>query len=246
MANILPEAERLRRYTPDYFLSTKWVENCSWHEQTLRTDQLSAIGYSLGYWTYRQVCDRLAALDVDYTRPRHLPGSKYDALLAALDEGRSRSPRLVADIGCGRGEMLLSYHLLGVECVGIDPSPGAEVLVPQTMAWSGVEDYRLLNSGFADGLATLEKEPVDTIVFCESIEHVRETEFTTGWRLVRNILTRSAGLFIAVNWMDYWPIPVDNTGYDHIRRIDDALYDRLSADARSVIFREGSHLVLQF
>jgi hypothetical protein len=87
---------------------------------------------------------------------------------------------------------------------------------------------------------------IDTIIFCESVEHISSDEFTLGWPLVCQVLDRTAGRCIFTNRVDFWPIPVDRTGYDHITRIDDGLYDRLTRDARSTIFREGSHLVLQF
>ena len=37
-----------------------------------------------------------------------------------------------------------------------------------------------------------------------------------------------------------------NAGWNHIATIDDTTYDSLAAQAKSVVFRQGSHLVLQF
>lgn len=247
MTKTLPEGERLSHYTAkSYYLPTRWVENRSWHHKTLRSDQLAAIGYSLGYPTFRQICTRLSHLGIHHDHPRVLPPGPYCPLVQVLGKGRSRTPNLVLDVGCGRGELMLSYYLLGIPCIGADPSPGAATLVPQTMAWEGIEGYRFVNKGLRDALTDLHDEPVDTIIFCESIEHIREEEFDQAWPIATDVLTRSHGLLIIVNWIDFWPIPVDKTGYDHIRRIDNRLYDRLSKDARHTTFRDRSHLVLQF
>lgn len=240
----LPEKERLQKYTAkDYFLPTRWIENQSWHKKTLRTDQLAVLAYSLGYSNYAQMCKRLARLGIKRDEPKKLVGS-YKQLISGLEKGKTRNPQMVIDIGCGRGELLLAYHMLGIECVGIDPSPGAETLIPQTMRWENVYHWSFINKGMLEGLKEIEF--ADTIVMCESIEHVRENEFGHGWGLVCNLLRESQGLFIVANWVNYHPIPIDSTGYDHIRRIDNPFFDRLSKDAKKVVFRKGSHLVLQF
>lgn len=245
MVKILPEQERLKKYTAEeYYLPTRWIENQSWHKKTLRTDQLAAIAYSLGYTSYAQMCNQLATLGVKQGEPRKLVSS-YKPLTLLLKHGAKRKPQKVVDIGCGRGELLLAYYLLGIDCIGIDPSPGAKNLIPKTMQWEKVESWRFINKGMFTGLSEIKEESIDTIVMCESIEHVRENEFAKSWTLICEILKRTNGLFIVTNWINYHPIPVDSTGYDHIRRIDNPFYDRLSAFAQ-VIFRRGSHLVLQF
>lgn len=246
MANILPEGERLKKYTAqDYYLPTRWIENQSWHKKTLRSDQLAAIGYSLGYKNYAEVCNRLKKFGISRERMKDLPNVKYDALVKELESGKQRTPRVVVDVGCGRGELLLAYHLLGVECVGIDPSPGAKELVPKTMAWGNVKWWEFINKGLLPGLQTIHRK-IDTVIMCESIEHIREGEFKAGWQIICEKLSQTSGMFIVVNWINYHPIPIDRTGYDHIRRIDNPFYDRLSVDAKNVIFRRGSHLVLEF
>jgi len=244
MVNTLPEKERLLKYTAeDYYLPKKWVENQSWHDKTLRTDQLSVLAYSLGYTNYGQMCRQLAGLGVDKDRPLKLV-STYMPLIMKLGEGANRVPSAVVDIGCGRGELLLAYSLLGIDCIGIDPSPGAKTLVPITMGWENITQWELINKGMHQGL--LDIPYADTIIMCESIEHVRPEEFANGWKRVCELLTARQGLFIVANWITYHPIPIDNTGYDHIRRIDDAFFDTLSRDAREVVFRQKSHLVLRF
>lgn len=244
MVETLPENQRLAKYTAkDYYLPTRWIENQSWHKKTLRTDQLAAIGYALGYTKYAHICERLARFGIEADKPKKLVSS-YLPMILALGSSRKRTPERVIDVGCGRGELLLAFHILGIPCIGIDPSPGAKTLVPQTMAWEKVTGYHFVNQGMYDGLKDIQS--ADTIIMCESIEHVRESEFTKGWLEVCRLLNKSHGLFIVVNWINYHPIPRDKTGYDHITRIDNPFYDRLSKCAKKVVFRRKSHLVLQF
>jgi len=245
MVETLPELERLKKYTAkDYYLPTRWIENQSWHKKTLRSDQLAAIAYSLGYKNYAAMCKQLNMFGININRMKDLPDVQYGTLIKELDVKRTRTPKFVVDIGCGRGELLLSYQLLNIDCVGIDPSPGAKELVPQTMKWEDIKQYKFINCGMLEGLRQIES--ADTIVMCESIEHVREIEFNKAWKIVCDLLNKTHGLFIVTNWINYHPIPVDGTGYDHIRRIDNVFYDTLSLDAKKVIFRRGSHLVLEF
>ena len=79
-----------------------------------------------------------------------------------------------------------------------------------------------------------------TIVFNESLEHIPEDE---GNEILRIISTWSNTRLIIVNVLGMHPIAVDDSGWNHIRRVDDALYDRISAFG-TVAFRRGSHLVV--
>lgn len=242
MPKILPEDQRIKKYTRGYFTSRQIPEIQSWFRQTLRTDQLSAIGYALGYPSYDAVCKALS-LSSD---PKVLPARKFHELVADLGEGATRVPSGVVDVGCGRGELLASFIYLNVPCWGIDPAPGAAELVPETMQWVATDGYDFINKGMYAGLTEIPRDaPVDTVIMCESIEHIRETEFDRGWKYIKDVLLKDGGLFIVVNWIDYHPIRPDPSGYDHIRYVTDEFYDTLAEQAKSTVFRRGSHLVLE-
>lgn len=247
MVKILSEDERLKKYTPEYFTGRRCPEIRTWEAQRLRPDQLAAIGYALGYPDYESV-RRVLSLDKD---PRAIPDFLFSRYACMLDEHKTRTPGCILDIGCGRGELMLSFGIIGLRCVGIDPSPGAAELIPVTMdTWYRVqqEEYEFWPCNMQNGIGHVWDRGIllDTVIMCESMEHIPEDEFETAWPVVCELLTETGGMFIAVNHIDKWPIPVDHTGYDHIRRVDDDLYDRLIKSAREVIFRQGSHLVLGF
>ena len=87
----------------------------------------------------------------------------------------------------------------------------------------------------------------DTVIFCESVEHIPGKEFFAAFEIIKNMLTVTSGLMIITNWIYFHPIQKNrNMDWNHITTIDDAVYDSLAAQAKSVVFRQGSHLVLQF
>jgi hypothetical protein len=111
--------------------------------------------------------------------------------------------------------------------------------------WANTDDFIFFNTDSTTGIQKLIDMEVgfDTVILCESLEHIKKAEFERTWDLIKSELS---GLFIVVNWVKNHPLGPDGTGYDHIRLVDDKLYDRLSKDASRVIFRKGSHLVLEF
>lgn len=132
-----------------------------------------------------------------------------------------RDPGLVYSIGCGHGILEAKMEQMGCRVTGIDPSPGPK------------EIYR--------GTQLLDEYPGggDTIIFCESLEHIPVEDIFTTWSRIP-----STARIIIVNWVDHMPIEPEPPFNDHITLIDDALYDKLS-EGRNVILRRGSHLVLQ-
>jgi hypothetical protein len=230
----LPEVQRLRKYTRDYFTARACPEIQSWHKKILRTDIASCLCYALG--------------NPDVEAMRKVSGIPFREHLDKIAAGATRTPKLAVDIGAGRGEILALLSLLDITAIGLDPSPGADVLVPQTMAeWAPQSKFHMFyNLDSYRGMCILEDLAIDTIIMCESLEHIREEEFDQTWELICASLRKTSGLFIVGNWIKNHPLGVDGTGYDHIRRVDDALYNKLASDATKTLVRKGSHMVLQF
>lgn len=136
------------------------------------------------------------------------------------DVDTPRNPGVITSIGCGEGVLEAFLERLGHTVVGVDPSPGARALYRGT--W-------LVDRYSGDG---------GTVLFVESLEHLPTDVLDDIWR---RIPTQTR--IIIVNWPTYHPIEPDGTGWDHITRVDDDLYDRLSVGHR-VVKRHGSHLVL--
>lgn len=129
-----------------------------------------------------------------------------------------RDPGLIYSIGCGTGEWESKMEEMGYEVIGVDPSEGPHEL------YNG---KKIINKYPGGG---------DTIVFCESIEHIPENELNK----ILNVIPKRARVII-VNWVDYHPIAPDGS-LDHITRIDDDFYDEITK-GKKVIVRNGSHLV---
>lgn len=132
-----------------------------------------------------------------------------------------RQPQTIYSIGCGEGYMERELERLGCEVFGVDPAPGLK--------------------GKYLGKTLLEKYTGggDTIIFCESIEHLYPEQFQEIWDKIP-----ACAWVIFVNWLNFHPIEKDNTGYDHVTTINDEYYDKISYGQR-IIFRQGSHMVLE-
>ena len=164
---------------------------------------------------------------------------------------KKRSPQLVVNVGCGLGTIDAALTYAGVRCIGIDPSPGARDGYVETFAdWLGVPPYRFINNKADVAVAQIREgdHVPDTVIMCESIEHIPKHEFDSFWSQIVPMLRASAGVFIVTNGLSdaHFPVIVDGTGWCHIRQIDDDLYDHLGSFAKRTLFRYKSHLVLQF
>ena len=135
----------------------------------------------------------------------------------------------VLSIGAGRGLLERKLSELGAEVTSLD-----------------LADFRIdKGHRFITGnLDAVPDEDFDAVVMCEVIEHIDEDEFERNWPRMVAILKRTHGRFVVTNWKEFHPIP--KNGWDHVREINDSVYDRLERDAVKTLVREGSHLVLQF
>lgn len=129
----------------------------------------------------------------------------------------------VMSIGCGEGALEVELERLGCEVTGVDPSPGARELYRGKILQDDV--------GGIEGCAT--------VLFCESLEHLPLDTVRALWPRI----TPGARIVIT-NWQTWHPIEPSPDGWDHITRVDDALYDELAFGHR-VVLRRGSHLVLE-
>lgn len=151
--------------------------------------------------------------------------------------GGLRRPVHVLDVGAGRGELSAMFALCGIPVTGVEPH--ATKLYERTLrSWAKAEPRVVADVAKV-------KEPADTVIFCESLEHIPEDVFDAMWDRIVPWLNQYQGRLIVANWEENHPIEPDGTGWDHVRRVDDALYDQL-AEGRSVVFRRGSHLVVDF
>ena len=154
-----------------------------------------------------------------------------------------RQPKNVLDIGSGRGEVISSFAYLNSQCTGIESGGQAVELHKLTATKFFGPSFKPIlpiTKSLGDAIEELDLTQFDTIVICETIEHIEAEEFNLAWHCIKSEFT---GLIIITNWLDYHPIPIQLP--DHVRLTDDALYDQLSMDAAECIYRDRSHLVLK-
>ena len=164
---------------------------------------------------------------------------------------KKRTPKLVVNVGCGLGMLDATLAYAGVRCIGIDPSPGSKEGYDQTFKfWLNNSDYIFINQKADVGIDQVIKNYglPDTIIMCEVIEHIPESEFNKFWLKIVPILRENRGIFIIAGGLakDHFPTIIDGTGWCHIREINDDLYDHLASCAKETLFRYRSHLVLKF
>lgn len=154
-----------------------------------------------------------------------------------------RRPNKVLEIGGGRGEVANVFEYLGSACTSLEPGLHADQLYAFTAKLFFGKTFPAVSPITIDLKNFTQKydfDQFDTIVFCESIEHVTESEFWSFWQ---KICAQFHGMIIIVNWLYYHPIPVSPPG--HIFEINDAVYDCLVNDSKRCLYRNHSHLILE-
>lgn len=220
------------------------------------------LSLEIEYWKLRQLrfYDAYIALahifGVNFSYIRHsvqdlrTPNETWDIdkQIESVRYYSQRIPNRVFEIGAGRGDLVCTLQNMGV------PVDSCEVH-PDTIEWFYRTGQHFFGAEFRPNLPIIgniedldiDWKLYDTIVMVECIEHINELAFKKVWA---NIVKNFKGRFIVVNDMWFHPIEIGgdwkNAELEHCRQIDDLVYDEMSKDAKTVIFREGSHLVLEF
>jgi 2-polyprenyl-3-methyl-5-hydroxy-6-metoxy-1,4-benzoquinol methylase len=196
----------------------------------------------------------LYAHDIDYgsifkefprvTFPQGKEGSEHYTLkqqLEFLQKNKKRTPKNILEIGGGRGEITNTLAYLGYNVTSVEFHPNAEKLFKETgiKFFNKEQSYNLINENIKD--VELDLSKFDTIIMCESIEHIPEKHFNNFYQ---NLIKNFKGYFILTNWIH--PFPIFVSGTEHCRRIDNELYDNFSKNAKRTVFRRKSHLCLEF
>jgi len=158
-----------------------------------------------------------------------------------LNQNKKRTPKNILEIGGGRGEVanFLTYHKYNI--TSIEFSESAEEWYNKTAIqyFNQKVPVKLLNVNIKD--IDFDLAQYDTIIMCESLEHIPEEHFE---KFYNNIKDNFNGYFIITNWLKYHPIKAN--GDEHCRDIDDNLYDSFSKHALRTVFRNKSHLCLEY
>lgn len=207
-------------------------------------DALAAVAYAVGVESFARVQEIFGFSDGGR--------SDYDGLDAGGQLGKlfphmSRLPRGVLDIGSGRCEVPLALASLGSPVQIVEPNNSKRDWLSET--WEKM--FPNVDMGLVslcelpcqDCFGQVDLSSVDTLMLVETLEHIPEGDFAKFWEVAKPALARNGGMLVAANWVNYHPLDV--TGPEHCRRVDDSIYDWLAEGGR-VVFRMGSHLVVQY
>lgn len=232
-------------YTHDLQMGNK-TSCCktAWYAGQLRDgDQCSAIGYAFGLTSFESIRKLFGF--------KHLAGYDPDPLIGArkqmemLFNNKVRTPKGVLDVGAGKGDISVALSYVGIDVQMIEPSHAGCKLVSETKKQFDMTtaDFDVIERPFDQAMDYVNWGRVDTVIFCESIEHVEEEDFNRGFLKLEKHLFKNKGLLIILNWIDCHPLPIISRY--HCRLVDDKLYDELSKN-KKVIYRKNSHLILQY
>lgn len=220
-----------------------------WDKGRLKVgDDLAAIAYALGIPSFERMLEILNipagsdGRDPDCTKL--LAKEQVEWLWA----NHKRLPRSVLDVGGGRGEVSAAFAYLDIPVVEIEPHKDAQEWAERTSKrmFDREKDWPVIQETVPECLPFISfylNHGLDTVIFCESLEHIPEDCFTPFWEKVGAVLRENHGMLIVANWLDYHPLHV--SGPEHCRLVDDALYEDLAVGG-TVVYRRGSHLVVKY
>ena len=234
-------------YDYDYFLRADGIR--SWRAGNLKFgDAMAALCYTHGI-TWDQLMEAFFWYFEIHPTGRHEVTDR-NVLTDQINFLRSRATRQpagVLEIGGGRGEIANVLEYLQVPVNSVETCGLAE-------KWFDATGKQFFGEDFVSAVPTvgsieevinhLDLAHYDTIVMVDTIEHIPQETFDPIWdRIVREF----RGRFIVTNWIEYHPIKIGRYAkvQEHCRLVDDDLYDAWTAQARSCVFRNRSHLVLE-
>jgi len=191
-------------------------------------------------WDWWQI-DKIESVYYDGHYNHYFPLFNINHQVNFISKNKTRIPNKVLEIGGGRGEVANFFKRFDCDCVSIDPGQYADFYYNYTGKYI-----------FGDSFVSSEPLEIhlkelthnlsefDTVIFCESIEHIVEADFWDFWEKLKS---NFHGLVIIANWVHYHPIPV--TPPEHIFEINDHVYNILISQCKRCVYRNGSHLVLE-
>ena len=227
------EYDRSAHYDRDYFTTTPWETTEFFNKGWLRHDETSVLWYALGQ-------DTLSPFTA----------APFEQQMERLAPYVQENPGLVLDVGCGRGMVAAALHNLGFDVWATDFSKAAVELTKETI----LERAKHLDAGqpqitqlslkdipkFEESHDNTRDVHPNTVIFCESIEHIPEEEFEEAFPTICSWHPR----LIIAGKLHWHPMQKDNSGWNHIREINDRVYDEIASHGE-VKFRKQSHLVVQ-
>ena len=234
-------------YNKSYYLDQyQKSEQIAWDNGQLRYgDQCAALSYLFGLYDFEAIRNKFGFKDNGLGTDPVIGVKSQIEKIKEIQEIWGGNPQYVVEVGAGRCELSFVLSDMGVKTTAIEPASCVFELIPKTIEKLNIrptENFKLINKKLEDCIDDL--GDFDAMLFVESLEHLEQEEFENVFPKIKSILSKNSGLFIVVNWIQYHPL--ETNSIDHIMKIDDDFFDRISTEAKSVLYRNGSHLVLQF
>lgn len=236
-------------YNYDYFNHADG--KASWNSSSLKFgDALASLAYAHGI-TFDAMRAAFPEILTDnrWDSQTESHNKRYiDEQIDFLNRDATRRPKNVLEIGGGRGEVAATLHRMNIGVTSIEFGEGANQWYQETGKKFFGDDWENivpLNESVEVAVNNLDLTTFDTIIMVESLEHIPEEMFAPVWQ---KIVDQFHGLFIVTNWLSYHPIAVGQfaSPSEHCRLVDDALFDNWTTQAQRCVFRDRSHLVLEF
>lgn len=164
-------------------------------------------------------------------------------------KNRKIVPSRILEIGSGQGELSCASGFLGYHIDTIDCNASAAHFHRATYRRFFDEyprdNYNLFLTDL-DGYTPYIPEDINALVLVESIEHIDSSEWKRFYLAILPIMKSNHATLTITNLKNYWPLGFEGDCIEHISLIDDDFYDNLTADARSVLYRDKSHICLEF
>ena len=217
-------------YNTNYYFKYEPKRGGGYLDGVVHEAMLCGALYAVGYNKYE---DLVPILD-------RIKGRHYTVQARIIKQMIKQTPRHVIDLGGGRGELAALLQECGIRVTVIDPSKGAANVIQETSKWFGKKIDHIRCSA-SDMWYEIQDKP-DCIIMSESIEHISFTEFDDMLKGISNPCK-----LVIVNEIDFWPIQKHGwPAWNHIRTIDDNVYDDIAQRATRTISRKKSHLILEW
>jgi len=150
----------------------------------------------------------------------------------------------VLDVGGGRGELALSLaNKKNVQM--IEPSVKVMEMLRQTRNKFKIPDrayknFKLLNSTFYEAWWTVNKIFLDTVIFCDSLPHIKPNTWRIVYPEIKKIFADNGGRLIITN--SNYPIRAERGVYNFL---NGNFFDKLELDG-TVIYRENGFFIMDY
>lgn len=229
----------------------------AWNKRTLKFgDNLAALCYA-----YYIEWDTLVENFPDvFNKSKH--GDTFDHnytiehIIEFLKRKAMHWPNNLLEVGGGRGELSNLMTYLKTPHTSVEVYDAADIWYEKT----GVQYFGSEHKHQSPLIGPIEKllaenkidlSKFDTIIFPESVEHIPVENFNY---VMERIVNEFKGRFIVTNWKYYYPIigslehtdRLHETMEEHVADINDEVYARWASKARKLIYKDKSHLILEF